>query len=48
MEYVPTKDMIADMMTSILPGPELKRLRELVGLMLLEDAKRKSGTKKEC
>ena len=40
--------MIADMMTNILPGPELKRLREIVGLMLLEDVKRKSGTKKEC
>eukprot|EP00173_Palmaria_palmata_P002479 Plantae.Rhodophyta-Palmaria_palmata.ctg2606.p1 GENE.Plantae.Rhodophyta-Palmaria_palmata.ctg2606~~Plantae.Rhodophyta-Palmaria_palmata.ctg2606.p1 ORF type:complete len:238 (+),score=24.82 Plantae.Rhodophyta-Palmaria_palmata.ctg2606:804-1517(+) len=47
LEYVPTRDMLADCMTKILPGPELKRLRKMIGLVELKDEK-KAGEKKEC
>ena len=34
LEYASTTNMVADMMTKILPGPELKRFRVLVGLVM--------------
>lgn len=46
VEYVSTKDMIADCMKNILPDPELKRLRELIRLIQLKEEK-KADSKKE-
>lgn len=47
LEYVSTKEMVADCLTKVLPGPQLKRQRELIGLRELKDEK-KVEKKKEC